>query len=87
MRNAESFLMAVGMEKRDNSRAFRKDHQPHLVIGLEEKGGDKEGSRLLAWVPEWIMILFTSIVTIGIRIGLGKIKLILNCQFEEYLSG
>lgn len=75
MRNTESFLMAVGMEKRDNSRAFRKDHQPHLVIGLEGKGGDEEGSRLLAWVPEWIIILFTLIVTIGIRIGSGENKI------------
>lgn len=35
----------------------------------------QEGSRFLAWVPEWIIALFSLIVTIEIRIGLEENKM------------
>lgn len=44
VRNAESVIMTVSMKSRVSSRAFRKYHLPHLVIGWKGKGVDVEGT-------------------------------------------
>ena len=48
---------------------------PTLCDWIEGNRRRQEGSRFLAWVPEWIIALFSLIVTIEIRIGLGGNKM------------
>lgn len=69
VRSAESTIMAGGVIT--GSAPALGSTISTFGDGWKRKGMDVGGFRLPAWMPEWITTIFTSLLTVGVKTGLG----------------